>query len=337
MRVPRQVLLQRRIVVLLLLSLALTGCQRESQKAIKPAVKITLAYATATSGVLAHIALKNGYFADEGLKVTAQSHSSGKSALNAVIEGKADFATVAETPIMFAIVNGKKISIIAEIQTSAKNEAIVAKNDLNLTRVSDLRGKKIGVTIGTTGDYFLDSILLMHGVDRKEVNIIDMKPEEMLDYLSQGKVDAVSTWNPIQKYLTKQLGDRVIVFNDDNIYTEFFCIAAKKDFTENNPEAVVNLLKALLKAEIFVEQYPEKSKIIVAEYAKTDQDIVNDIWINIKLQVKLDQLLLVTLDDQTRWAKKYRLTDSTEMPNYLDFIYLKGLQSVKPEAVTIIR
>ena len=47
-------------------------------------------------------------------------HALWETALKEVLEGKADFATVAETPVMFAIMNGEKISIIATIQTSTK-------------------------------------------------------------------------------------------------------------------------------------------------------------------------------------------------------------------------
>ena len=41
--------------------------------------------------------------------------------------------------------------------------------------------------------------------------------------------------------------------------------------------------------------------------------------------------------EQTRWAMKYQLTASKDMPNYLDLIYVDGLRAVKPEAVRIIR
>ena len=44
-----------------------------------------------------HIALNMGYLAQEGLDVTAQPHAFGKLALEAVIEGQADLATVGDT------------------------------------------------------------------------------------------------------------------------------------------------------------------------------------------------------------------------------------------------
>jgi hypothetical protein len=46
--------------------------------------------------------------------------------------------------------------------------------------------------------------------------------------------------------------------------------------------------------------------------------------------------LLITLEDEARWAIKNNLTSATEVPNYLDYIYFDALDEVKPEAVGII-
>ena len=96
-------------------------------------------------------------------------------------------------------------------------------------------------------------------------------------------------------------------------------------------------MRALLKAETFVQQHPEESRRLVAEFIKTDKVVLDETWDIFTFRVTLDQALLVDLEDQTRWAMKYRLTARKDMPNYLDFIYVDGLQAVKPEAVRIIR
>ncbi len=53
--------------------------------------------------------------------------------------------------------------------------------------------------------------------------------------------------------------------------------------------------------------------------------------------VSLDQTLLITLEDETRWAMKNKLTDKTAMPNYADYIHVDSLMAVKPEAVKLKR
>jgi NitT/TauT family transport system substrate-binding protein len=322
------------LTAIAVIALTVTGCQQQKQAG--PPEKITIAYSTSFSAVLVHIAFTKGYFGEEGLDATPQPHASGKEALQSVLEGKADLATVADTPIMFAIMNGKKISTLAVIQTT-NNEAIVARRDRGIAKPSDLKGKKIGLTLGTTGDFFADSFLLAHGIDRKHVKIIDLKPNEMAAALGMGKVDAVSAWNPTATQLKKKLGSKGIVFLGESIFTEMFCVSAGQEYVKNNPVAIKKVLRALLQAETFVQQQPEEARCLVAEFIKTDKVILDETWDNFTFRVVLDQALLVDLEEQTRWAMKNRLTKRKDMPNYLDFIYVDGLQAVKPAAVRIIR
>lgn len=93
------------------------ACTRTDQSA-GPPEKVTIACATPPYTALVDIALAKGYFRQQGLDVTPLFHSLGKAALDEILAGKADFATVAETPVVFAIMNGHKISIIATIQRS---------------------------------------------------------------------------------------------------------------------------------------------------------------------------------------------------------------------------
>jgi len=208
-------------VALAVIVFSAAGCRQQTG----PPDKITIAYTTASNGILTYIAFVKGYFKEEGLDVTPQPHAFGKMALNAVIEGKADLGTVADTPIMFAVMGGKKITILAVIQTSNRNEAIVARQDRGIVKPSDLKGKSIGVTLGTASDFFADVFLNAQGIDRKQVTIIDLKPEEMAGAFGTGRVDAVSTWNPGLIQLQRELGDKGRTFYGENLYTSTFCVA----------------------------------------------------------------------------------------------------------------
>ena len=312
-----------------------TGCTRQEQAG--PPEKITIAYSSIPHTALFHIAFAKGFFSAEGLDVTAQPHEFGKLALNSLLEGKADLATPADTPIMFAVTGGKSIYVIAMIATSNKATAIIARKDRGIIVPSDLRGKRIGIVRRTTAEFFMDSFLSTRGIDRKEVKVVDLTPNEMPNALARGRVDAVSTWNPVLKNAQKALGDNAIVFYDENIYSDIFCIAAWQEFVKKHPEAVRKVLRALIRAEAFMKQNHEESRRLIAEFIKVDETILDELWNSFDFRVTLDQTLVVSLEDQTRWALRNKLIDGTAMPNYLDFIYFDGLNSVKPEAVKIIR
>lgn len=284
-----------------------------------------------------YIAHVNDYFKQEGLEAEMQPHTFGKVALQAVIEGRADVATAADTPVMLAIMNGERINILATIGTSNRNTAIIARKDRGITAPSDLKGKKIGVALGTTSDFLTDSFLKAHGIENKQVKIIDMTPDKMVAALNTGKIDAASLWNPPLRQLQNELGDKGLSFYGEMYFSETFCIAAKTDFVEEHPEATKKFLRAIIKAEEFVREHPEDARRLSAEFIKLDRNILDQIWDIYNFRVTLDQALIVDLEDQTRWAIKNRLVARRDMPNYLDFIYMDGLLAVKPDTVRIIR
>lgn len=307
-------------------------------KPVGPPEKVTIAYATITSTALAIVAQMRGYYREEGLDVTARLHPYGKLALQDVQEGKADFATVAETPVMFAILNGGKISVVATIQTTNQTHTVIARRDRGIGQFEDLRGKKIAVTTGTTSDYFLNAILAAQGISRKDIDFVDLKLDAIPEALDRGDVDAASAFHPYNILAQKKLGDRGIAFHDKDIYTSSINMIAMQSFILRRPGMVVKLLRALVKAEEFVKEHPEEAQKIVADFNRTDIALVRDVWASHNFGVVLDQSLLLVLEDETKWAIRNRLTGGvTKIPNYLDFIYLDGLDSVKPKAIQIIR
>jgi NitT/TauT family transport system substrate-binding protein len=324
------------LVALALIVWSVSGCKPPGKQA-SSREKITFAHTISPNVALVHIAFAKGFFAEEGLDATPQPHAFGKLALESVSEGKADFATPGDTPFVFSVMNGRKITTLAVIETSNRNQAIIARQDRGIATPSDFPGKKIGFTPGTTSDFFLYSFLLYHGIDEKQVRRVAMDPGDMAEALDTGKVDAVSTWNPILRQLQKKFGSRGVIFFGESIYTEAFCVAAMQEYVKKNPEVVKNVVRALIKAETFVKRHPEESRRLVAEFTKTDKAIIDDTWDVFTFEVALDQGLLVNFEDQTRWVIKNRLAIRTDMPNYLDFIYDNALRSVKPEAIRIVR
>jgi len=314
----------------------LYACMRTGPKP-GPAEKIVIANLVPPFSVLVDVAQLQGYYGPEGLSATMRKYQYGKVALDALLEGKADFAAVAGTPIMLAIMKGEKIAVIASIQTSNKNCAIIARKDEGIHTPQDLKGKKIAATFGTFSEFFMDAFLVMHEISQKDMKISNLKPEDMPAALAGGDVDAVSAWVPVLYNIQNKLAGRGITFYDENIYTQSVSIVARQEYIRDNPGKVRKLLRALIKAEQFVGSDPEAAQKSVAEFNGMDPGMLREMWSGNNFRVALDQSLILALEDEARWAIDNKLTASKKIPNYLDHIYLDGLYAVKPEAVRILR
>ena len=324
--------------VLLAVVLAVGGffVLRKSSTRVQPHHKITLGLYMGPHSSLVHVALANGYFRAEGLDVTVQEHVSGKAALNSLVEGKVDLATAAETPITLAALKGHRISVLATIFTSEKDLVLVARKEEGISTPRDLTGKKVGVPLGTTGEFFLDAFLALHSISKKNIEIIDVKPDEMVNALVTGRIDAASIWHPQAFQLQKELGERCVTFHGETICTETFNILVTQDYVRRNPDVAKGVLRALLRAEEFVRSNPSESVRIVSNAIKTDGTLLSQYWNIYKFKVSLEQSLIINLEDQARWVIKTNQTDVKDVPNFVPFIYLEGLKAVKPEAVSII-
>ncbi len=306
------------------------------QKYTGPVEKVTIAVAADPSTALVYIAAKENFFKDEGLDVELNKIGSGKVITETVVDKKADLGTAAETPIMFSIIQGNKIKVITTIITSNKETVVVARKDRGIRTVSDLVGKKIGVTFETTSDFVIDTLLTLHGISRNEVELINIIPAEMFDSLMGGKVDAISTWNPHIINSQKKLGTNGITFDNDGRVIVAMNLFTRDDFIEKKPEVIKKVLRALIEAEKFTKDNPSESVKIVANAININEALLKEFWDIYSIKVTLDQSFLLSLEDESRWAIRNKLTDKTVVPNYLNYIYFDALESVKPEAVTII-
>lgn len=324
-----------RLVPLLILAVLLAGCRQAPAPGSERPLPVRLAYTTQLDSALVHLALVRGYFREEGVEVLPTVLSFGKQALGAVLAGEADLATVAETPVMFAALDGERLSVVASIFSSGMNHAVVVNRKSGVSRIEHLRGKRIGFTGGTTSEFFLSCFLLANGIARAEIVPVHMPPERMHSAIMSGEVDAVSAWTPHQKLITGALGQNGSVHYDPDSYTETFVLAGRPGYVEQNQEAVRRVLRALLKAEKFAAQHPAEAQAVIAGFLELAPDLLRECWAGSLFRVSIDHALLITLEEETRWAMKHGMAGDAKMPNYLDFMDVRALMAVKPEAVNV--
>jgi len=326
-----------RLIAVSFIVVVWVACSPENEKNASAGIEpVTIAVTPWLGSAAIFVAAEKGYFRDEGLDVTLQIYPSGHLCVDAILAGTADLATAAETPIARAALAQKPLAVIGSIARVDNAIQIIARKDRHISVSQDLKGKRIGMVSGTTADYFLHVYLVTSYIDPKEIQIVDYTADRIVAALISGEVDAVCTWSPHTNALKEQLGDNALVLGDPTIYRMAWNLAATRDFVQNRPAAVRKFLRAVIKANRFIEEQPAQAHAISTRQMRPQDDLIEKEWHNAHFGLTLDQSLILNLEDHARWLIKSDPETKTPTPNFLDFINTDGLQAVNPDAVTII-
>jgi NitT/TauT family transport system substrate-binding protein len=325
------------VAAVLVLGYASGRARFPGQTPATPAGTLRIALALTPDAALLHIAAARGYFFDEGLAVTLAPVSHGKVALDLLTQGKADLASAADVPFVISVLKGEHLGIAASVVSVPNEMAVVARRDRGIAVPHDLLGKRVGVTFGTNGEYFLWAFLIRHKLAPDSVTLVDVPPGRMPEELKRGTIDAVSTWEPIRSEAHAALGDNAQSFVGPDAYTATQVVVGRSEFLRAHPGASARLMRALLKAEAFNRSEPQQAMALVADQLKLDSGaLMASGWKDFQLKVDLRQSQLVTLEDEARWAMARGYADKGPVPNFLPHLYLDALLAVQPERVTVV-
>jgi len=298
---------------------------------------VTLAIGLEPLAALAIIAESEGFFARHGLAASVRKYPSGKLAMDAMLAGEAQMATVAETPVVFESFKRQDFRILASIGTSDNEIRIVARKDEGIRQHGDLKGKRIATQEASSMHFFLHMFLIKHGLSEKDVTIAYAPPDALAGMLMDGRADACSTREPIISRAVAALGENAIIFEEPGLFVKYYTIVAARRFVEEKQQATRAVLRAMADAEVFAKEHPQQATAVVARTIKIARPTLDQLWPSLDLRLRLSQSLLLALEDEARWTLGGGLVKDAAMPNYLRLIHLATMLEVKPSAVGIIR
>lgn len=284
-----------------------------------------------------YIAKEKGFLKEVGLDVDIKTFEAGRLAMNALLKDEADIATAADFVFVSDSFEKDDIRILGTVTVSNSTHEFLARKDSGIEKITDIKGKKVGVTKKSSGEYYFGNFLTENNLDLTDIELVDLQPLEIILAIEKGDIDAALTWEPNVFKIKKSLEPNVISFPAQSNQNLYFLLISKKEFITKNPEVLERFLKAMVKTEKFVKANPIETEEFVKQQFNYGPDYIKSAWYKFGVSVELSQQLLLILDEQARWRIKNKLTDKTTIPNYLNFIYSDGLTIAKPEAVTIIR
>lgn len=320
---------------LVLAALYVATVQERPQPSVSVA-PLTVALTAYVGNCSIAAAAANGDFDAERLRVAVRLEPTGRDALTAVLERRADLATVADVPIMFAALAEKPVSVIATIATGTRDHGIVGARGKGISVPGDLRGKRIALPVGTSAHFFLDAFLNRQKMASGDVTLVDLAPEELTGALATGDVDTIAVWQPFLSAAAESLGDSGSVFYGEGVYDVMYNLAVTRDAASTRPSELARFLRAVARGAQFCRDAPAAAQRAVAQLTGLDRARVEALWPAYSFRVGLHQALLLALEDEARWATTRKLGTAPAVQNFLDHLEFEPLRAAAPASVTVI-
>ncbi|GAA4705616.1 aliphatic sulfonate ABC transporter substrate-binding protein [Nocardioides conyzicola] len=197
------------------LSTALTACGGSDDS--DAGTKITFGYIGDFNGTsLLAVAEKEGLWKDAGIDVDTKVFTDGPTQITALGAGSLDYGYIGPGAVWLPASGQAKI---IAVNTLGNADRVIAQPGID--SIEDLKGKKVAVPEGTSGDMILGLALDAAGMSRDDVDIVPMDPPTIVSAFSAGKVDAAGTFYPSIDTIKQQVPDLVELAKDSDFSDDF--------------------------------------------------------------------------------------------------------------------
>ncbi|MFI6905332.1 ABC transporter substrate-binding protein [Nonomuraea sp. NPDC050394] len=256
MRSPRRTLFA---ALALSLALGVMACGGDSGAARSPVpdpsgppekTELKVATLPIIDNAALYVALKNGLFEKEGIKVTPVPIQAGPQGVPMLLNGEADVIFANYVSMFQANDTGVlQVKILAEGSRAAPQSlSIMALPGSPIKTPKDLEGKTINVQVlKNFQELALTQVLKRHGVDPTKITYVPVTFQDLVPAWQKGQIDAAYVGEPMVTSLTTKLGARKILDPASGPAAEFPIsgYVTTRDWSARNPAASAAFRRAI--------------------------------------------------------------------------------------------
>lgn len=237
-------------------------------------VKIGLAVPDNTYYAAMFAAQDLGYLKAAKINAEITEYSGGAAVQEALAAGAADIITAFPPGVALVISKGTKEKMIATISAPAYGWYLLVNDDLPIKKLSDLAGKKIGITTkASTSDMFALWAIERAGV---KAQTIPVGGAALITALKSKQVDAISIFASLS-YKALAMGTHSILdFAKDMPPTITDAWVASDDMIAKHPDEVRAVMVAYYKAVDYMRKNKAWALNYLKEHTKETDDAVNE-------------------------------------------------------------
>lgn len=233
-------------------------------------------YQTNIWGMPTYYLMKSGLLEKQGIKFEEFAVASGNQTMQQQVARQVDLGTYAGPSFIIGHDKGGLIAI-AQIEHVGKTVKVMARKELNITRIEQLKGLKIANQTGSSiANVFVDQIAPAAGLKKGDYQEVRMDVNNMVAAMAAKTVDAMVEVEPYNS-IAEADGIATTIMDYWAVDKMPVFMAATPEIVEKSPDLIVKYLKAWLDAGKDFKSNPAKvSDVIHAFYTSKGYQMSKD-------------------------------------------------------------
>jgi sulfonate transport system substrate-binding protein len=238
-------------------------------------IKLDWAYYNPLSLVLKEKRWLEDELKNDGIEIEWTQSLGSNKALELLRSRSIDFGSTAGAAALLGRANGNPIKSIY-VYDNPEWAALVTRAGAGISRLQDLKGKRIAVTRGTDPHIFLLRALASVDLGEKDVELVPLQHSDGKIALEKGAVDA---WSGLDPYTAQiEVEEGYSIFFRNKAWNSYGILNVREAFAKEHPELVRRVLATYEKARLWTLQNQSEAKRVLATAAHLEDAVATKVW-----------------------------------------------------------
>ena len=307
------------------LALAATGPARAQGLA-----KMTIATGVDPAFSQFYVAKEGGLFEKNGLDVTINTGPSGSAMVPFLVNNQINAAYGSD---LAGVINHQvdpNIVAVADGTYLSRWLNVVGRNVADL---DGLKGKKIGIAMGTGSEIFWRRVVEKKGFKVADFTMVNVEAPEMLAATERGDIDGFAVWEPWPTRTLMAVKGTKILQTAEGIYNNINFVYMNRGWIDQNKASAEKFMRALIEAnDVILKDRPAAIKM-VSKFLKMPPELTTELMPKVEYDMDWQPRSIESIEVAVQ-----QLADQKKLKgpfDYSKYIYLDLVKAVRPENIKI--
>jgi sulfonate transport system substrate-binding protein len=214
-------------------------------------------------------------FRNDGIEIQWTQSLGSNKALELLRSRSVDFGSTAGAAALLGRANGNPIKSIY-LFDNPEWAALVTRTQSGISRLEDLKGKRVAVTRGTDPHIFLLRALASVGLTEKDIELVPLQHADGKVALERGSVEV---WSGLDPYTAQvEVEEGYAIFFRKKAWNSYGVLNVRETFAKDHPDLVKRVLGVYEKARLWTLANPSEARQILANAAHLPDAVANKVW-----------------------------------------------------------